>query len=291
MISWTFVCFLRVPCSVWRTEYYIKSHSLPQYTFIQTMPLAPHWMQEAETSLPWPTSRQTPPVTLHWRVLQWSQNRALRTKCSSALHFPSSPPSPASFPSLISITSLFRPEPSMAPHCPPTPGIQAWFQELYPATCISLCSSPLPEQAHLPLQLRSSFLQPRRLPLPRLLIATFTSARLEAHLKCCLFHLFPLGGGLALLWRTKQCVLTFPRDTHPSYLGSHFGFLHGAGRLPWIQICDLGPIIYSLLCKTGTWPSTSPGGIRFKWDNLSKVPGASESAICARSLCIFFSPI
>ena len=32
----------------------------------------------------------------------------------------------------------------------------------------------------------------------RLLIATFTSACLKAHLKCCLFHVFPLGD-LALL--------------------------------------------------------------------------------------------
>ena len=68
VISWTFVCFLRVLCSLWRdcwrTEHCVKFHPFPQYTLIQTMLPAPPWMLETETSLMWPTSRQIPPVML-----------------------------------------------------------------------------------------------------------------------------------------------------------------------------------------------------------------------------------
>ena len=161
------------------------------------------------------------------------------------------------------------------------------FPALYPATCIPLCSSPLPGQAHLPLQFCNSFLQPRSLPLHRLLIATFTSTCWEAHLRCYLFHdVFPLGGDLALLWRTKQCVLTFPRDMYPSYLGSHFGFLHGAD-CPEFKSVTLDPSFIPSCVRWGWDHQPHWVVLGFKWDNLLKVPGASESSICARSLCIF----
>lgn len=161
---------------------------------------------------------------------------------------------PSSSHSLPSITPLLCP---LKYQWLPT-GRRPWTFRLgvicFSSVCISLCSSPFLEHAHcLPAftTLCESFLQPRSFPLHRLLIAMFKSTRFKAHLKCHLFHnAVPTAADFSLPCRAKQCA-AYPVTW---FL---FGFLYGGGRLPWVQIYDLGPVLCSLLCNMGIEPSSA----------------------------------